>query len=171
MGAIALWTPLSVWVTGACASGPLPGTIPLDKSGQMHFSKQDRCPVCGMRIIKYARFACAIQLKDKDTFYFCGASCLLKTWLRPDLFLGKPARELFKPVIQEYFSGKQMDARNVIWISGSNVIGPMGPALVPLQDEKHLQAFKKRHGGKHVFKLEDLNEKTWQIITGNKPAE
>jgi nitrous oxide reductase accessory protein NosL len=147
-------------------SGPLPGQHPLDNNGQMHLGKQDRCPVCGMQVIKYPKFACAIQLKNKSTFYFCGTGCLLKTWLHPEAFLGKPSGDVFKIIVQEYFSGQQIDAREVVWVSGSDVIGPMGPAMVPLKNETYLKVFKKRHGGKDVFYLKDLNEITWQSMTG-----
>jgi hypothetical protein len=59
-----------------------------------------------------------------------------------------------------------MDAGAVVWVGGSDVIGPMGPGLVALADEGHLAAFRRRHGGKHVFRLGDLNDALWRAITG-----
>jgi hypothetical protein len=91
---------------------------------------------------------------------------MLKAWLRPDIFLGAAPGEVGRPVVQDYFSGQPVDARRVFWISGSDVIGPMGPALVALQDAAHVDAFHRRHGGSRPFGLEELNEDNWQALTG-----
>ena len=132
-----------LWAVCAHAAGPLPGKMPLDEKGRMQVDEKDRCPVCGMRVINYIKHVCAIQLKTGETFYFCSTGCMLKSWLHPDQFLGKSSTDLYKPVVQEYFSGQQMDARKVIWVSGSDVIGPMGRMMVPLRDQNHLRSFQK----------------------------
>jgi nitrous oxide reductase accessory protein NosL len=69
-------------------------------------------------------------------------------------------------VALDYFSGQPVDARNVLWISGSDVIGPMGPALVPLQQSAHVDAFRRRHGLTHIFRLDELKTDTWETLTG-----
>jgi hypothetical protein len=119
-----------------------------------------------MRPIKYPRFASAIQLQDGTTFYFCSAGCMLKAWLRPDVFLNKTPQDLRIPVALDYFSGQPTDARSVAWISGSDVIGPMGPALVPLKQAAHVKVFGRRHGLTRVFHLEELNTGNWESLTG-----
>jgi nitrous oxide reductase accessory protein NosL len=150
----------------AWGRGPQPGVNPLAPGNRLHISAADRCPVCAMRPIQYPRFASAIQIQDKTTFYFCSAGCMLKAWLRPDVFLKTPLENLKTPVAQDYFSGQPVDARTVLWISGSDVIGPMGPALVPLQQSTHVDAFRRRHGLTHIFRLEELNADTWETLTG-----
>ena len=67
---------------------------------------------------------------------------------------------------QDYFSGELVDARQVFWIAGSDVIGPMGPALVPLQEPSHVEAFRRRHGATKIFRLEALNSDNWETLTG-----
>jgi hypothetical protein len=44
----------------------------------------------------------------------------------------------------------------------------MGPALVPLKNEQHLDVFKKRHGAKAVFRLSEMTDEKWQQLTGKK---
>jgi nitrous oxide reductase accessory protein NosL len=134
----------------------------------MHISPEDRCPVCGMKVIKYPKFAAAIQLTDGTTFYFCSAGCMIRTWLHPDIFIARNSAALLRPVIREYFSGEPLDARSVVWVAGSDVIGPMGPAVVPLRDEKALEIFLRRHGGRDTFGLNELNDERWTAITGKK---
>lgn len=148
--------------------GPIPGKHPLGENRQMPLSQSDRCPVCGMKVINYAKFAGAIELTDGTTFYFCSAGCLIRTWLHPEIFIARAKAQLKRAVIPEYFSGHILDARSVIWVAGSDVIGPMGPAIVPLRDEAALKIFIRRHGGRQTFRLDELNDERWHAISGKK---
>jgi copper chaperone NosL len=148
---------------------PSPGSRPLTETGQMQISPGDRCPVCAMVVDKYKKFASAIQLDDGTTFYFCGTGCMIRSWRHPEVFLARTAAELKKPVVRAYFTGEAMDGREVFWVAGSDIVGPMGPALVPLKSQKNVEVFRSRHGGKTVFRLEELTDDRWLAITG-KPA-
>jgi len=151
-------------------AGPQPGLKPLDESGAMQISDQDRCPVCAMQVSKHKKFACAVQLMNGSTFYFCGSGCMIRSWLHPDIFLGAAKEELKRSVVQDYFTGEQVPGRSVYWVAGSDVIGPMGPALVPLKNEQDLDVFKKRHGAKAVFRLSEMTDEKWLQLTGKKAA-
>ena len=146
--------------------GPRCGIKPLDQSGRMQVSPEDRCPVCGMKVIRYPKFSSAIQLDDTTTYYFCGTGCMIRSWMHPEIYLGAEPSALKRPVVREYFTGRQVDARDIIFVSGSDIIGPMGPALVPVMDENHLKVLKKRHGAKTDFLLKDINDANWFEMTG-----
>ena len=155
-------------LTGEAGSGPKPGLKPLDEQGHMQISDQDRCPVCAMKVSAHKKFSCAIQLTGGETFYFCGTGCMIRSWMHPEIFLNVPKPELKKSVVQDYFSGEQVDGLAVYWVAGSDVIGPMGPALVPILDEGQVEIFKHRHGGKAVFRLGEMTDQKWQNLTGKK---
>ena len=156
-----------LWAGSSAGRGPRPGLLALDEDHQMRISPEDRCPLCAMKVVKYPRFSCAIQLTDGCTFYFCSAGCLIRSWLHPEYFLGVPADTLRRAVVREYFSGEQLDAAALIWVAGSDVVGPMGPALVALRDEpRFLGAFRRRHGGTASFRLGELTDAGWQALTG-----
>lgn len=150
---------------------PRIGLKPLYENRQMQVSPSDRCPVCGMKVIRYPKFNSAIQLKDIATYYFCSTGCMIRSWMHPEIYLGMARDMLERPIVREYFSGRQMDARDTIFVHGSDVIGPMGPALVPVLDEHHLKVFKKRHGGNTQVLLKELNDAKWYEMTGRKMAE
>jgi nitrous oxide reductase accessory protein NosL len=151
-------------------AGPQPGLKSLDEAGAMQITSQDRCPVCAMQVSKYKKFACAVQLMNGNTFYFCGSGCMIRSWMHPDIFLGAEKEELKRSVVQDYFTGEQVSGRSVYWVAGSDVIGPMGPALVPLKNEQDLDVFKKRHGAKAVIRLSEMTDEKWQQLTGKKAA-
>ena len=142
----------------------------LDAQGQLQFSPTDRCPVCGMDVGLHRKFASAIELKDGVTYHFCGTGCMIKTWLHPEIFLGHDKAALKRAVAREYFEGLAVDALSASWVAGSDVVGPMGPALVPLKDDADLKTFTERHGAKTTFKLAELTDDAWKAITGKSPV-
>ena len=150
---------------------PTPGLKPLDESGRMQISPEDRCPVCGMKVDRHRKFSSAVQLGDRTTYYFCGTGCMIRTWMHPEIFLGVSKASLKLPVVREYFTGREVDAREVIWVAGSDIIGPMGPALVPVKDESSLKVFKQRHGGKTQFRLQEMDDARWFEITGKRAGK
>jgi nitrous oxide reductase accessory protein NosL len=158
-----LWTP---GIGEASGKGPNPGTFSLDESGEMHISPEDRCPVCAMKSYNHPKTSCAIQLQSGNTFYFCGTGCLIKSWVRPDKYLSVTESELKRAVVREYFTGRTVDALSVTWVAGSDVVGPMGRAIVPLLGDDHLKAFQRRHGGQTVFSLKGLTEADLMKILG-----
>lgn len=126
--------------------------------------------MCGMKVADHPKFSCAIQLTDNTTYYFCSTGCMLRTWLHPDIFLGAPRTLLRSTVVRDYFTGQQVDGRKVFWISGSDIVGPMGPALVPVAGEAALKVFIRRHGSRTVFRLDEFDASKWFEITGRKAA-
>ena len=154
----------------AMAASPAvsPGRRPLGGDLALQIDPADRCPVCAMPVIQHVKFAAAIQLVDGTTYYFCATGCMIRSWMHPEIYLGRKKTELARPVVQEYLSGRPMDAREAVWVAGSDVIGPMGPYLTPLS-EAHQAAFQKRHGGQRTFRLAEMDDDLWKTITG-KPA-
>lgn len=152
--------------------GPVPALKPLAADGQMTLSETDRCPVCAMFPARRPQTAAAMTLKSGKTFYFCGNGCLLRTWLRPTVYLGKPQAEIERLVVRDYFSGQPIDGRTAVWVAGSDVVGPMGPAIIALGDAAQLATFKNRHGGTTVFTLDLVDDALWKQISRRElPAE
>ena len=149
----------------AADAGPLPAKTPLPADGQMRISPSDRCPVCAMFPSRHPRAAAAMSLKSGQTFYFCSNGCLLRAWLRSLEYISRPRQAIDRMVVLDYFSGRSLDAQIATWVAGSNVIGPMGPALVALRDPDELTAFRKRHGGKTVFSFDQLDDTLWKQIS------
>ncbi|MCK8603596.1 nitrous oxide reductase accessory protein NosL [Desulfoferrobacter suflitae] len=150
------------------SSGPQPGVQGLDATGCMQINDADRCPVCAMKVANYPNFSSALQLTDGRTYYFCGSGCMIRAWLHPDTFLAAPREDIKRAVVRDYFSGEQFDALAATWVAGSDVIGPMGPAMVPLKDAKLVEVFKRRHGGRATFLLQQMTDEKWQQLTGKR---
>jgi len=150
-------------------AGPAAAAQGLAEDDQLRLSPDDRCPVCAMRPAEHAKHAAAIALEDGTTFYFCGTGCMTRSWLHPEVYLGVDKGRVARAVVQEYLDGKPVDALSAHWVAGSDVMGPMGPALVPLASEEDAATFESRHGGRHRYRLGELDDARWKEITG-KPA-
>lgn len=157
-------------ISGA-ESGPSPALHPLTAEGTLHLSESDRCPVCAMFPVRRPRSAAAMTLKSGETYYFCSNGCLLRAWLRPTVYLGKERAAIERLVVLDYFSGNPIDARKATWIAGSDVVGPMGPAIVALGNAGQLAAFKKRHGAQTVFHFSQIDDLLWRKISQRKLPE
>ncbi|MGD9210826.1 MAG: nitrous oxide reductase accessory protein NosL [Desulfobacteraceae bacterium] len=149
------------------SGSPTAAKTGLDSKGHMHIHKSDRCPLCAMFPARYPEFSCALKLTDNRTYYFCSPRCLLRVWGEPTRFLKVSKDKITHIIVRHYFTGEQMDGKTALWVSGSNVIGPMGPALVPLKTHSEVATFKKRHGAKQVFRLMELTSNDWRKILGN----
>ena len=159
---------LAIGSAMAAGGGPLPALKPLAADGQLNLSKTDRCPVCAMFPARYPRSAAAMAFKNGVTVYFCSNGCLLRSFLRPATYLGAQKESIDRMVVLDYFSGAHIDARTATWVAGSDVLGPMGPAIIALGKADHIDAFKKRHGGNAVFTLDQLDDDLWKKISRYK---
>ena len=139
-----------------------------DTNGRLQIGPQDRCPVCGMFPVKYPKSAAAMRLTDGRTFYFCSNGCLLRSWYRSADHLGMKQDKIAAIIVQDYFSGVPIDADKAWWVAGSDVVGPMGPALVTLVGPKDVKVFKKRHGGRTIFQIDQLNDQLWHELFPSK---
>ena len=158
-------------ISGTCLAaegGPAVARRSLAADGQMIPSPSDRCPVCAMFPARHPQTAAAMTLIDGPTFYFCSNGCLFRTWLRPRVYLSQPQEAIARLVVRDYFSGRPIDARTATWVAGSDVIGPMGPAIVALDDAGQLAVFKNRHGGTTVFTFSQVNDSLWKQISQRK---
>jgi nitrous oxide reductase accessory protein NosL len=162
---------LCATATAGAVSGPSPALHPLASEGTLQLSKSDRCPVCAMFPARRPRSAAAMTLKNGETYYFCSNGCMLRAWLRPTVYLGKKRATIDRLVVLDYFSGKPIDARKATWVAGSDVVGPMGPAIVALGDTGQLAAFKKRHGGQTVFHFHQIDDALWREISQRELPE
>lgn len=170
----AIFSILALMLTAPAASaesGPAPASRPLTSEDSLNLSDSDRCPVCAMFPARQPQAAAAMTLKSGETYYFCSNGCLLRAWLRPTVYLGKMKATIDRLVVLDYFSGKPIDARRATWVAGSDVVGPMGPAIVTLGDAGQLAAFKKRHGGQTIFHLHQLDDALWRKISQRKLPE
>ncbi|ODB82470.1 nitrous oxide reductase accessory protein NosL [Candidatus Thiodiazotropha endoloripes] len=120
---------------------------------------KDTCPVCGMFVAKYPEWIGTVLYMDGHAHHFDGAKDLFK-YLH-DLQKWAPnhqASEIDRIAVTEYYSLGRIDARSAFYVIGSDVLGPMGHELIPLESLADAEAFLQDHQGVAILKFDQVDK-------------
>jgi nitrous oxide reductase accessory protein NosL len=116
---------------------------------------KDRCGVCGMYVTKHPNWVAGVVFSDGSRVFFDGPKDLFRYILNPGEYTTKNL-ELSEVFVTDYYSTALVDAREAFFVSGSDVMGPMGPELVPIAKESHAKTFVIDHGGQAIFRFDEI---------------
>jgi nitrous oxide reductase accessory protein NosL len=112
-------------------------------------SGRDKCPVCGMFVAKYPDFLAEIVFKDGSYATFDGPKDMFKYYLNLPKYNGSQKQEDVKAVyVTDYYALKWIDGFKVVYVVGSDVMGPMGRELIPFGKQEDADEFMADHNGK-----------------------
>lgn len=107
---------------------------------------KDRCAVCGMFVARTPQWVATLTFRGGGAAFFDGPKDLFRFYLGgAHDAKGKTAADVEELWVTEYYSAKPLRAREALYALGSDVVGPMGPELVPLRDRAQADAFRKDH--------------------------
>lgn len=128
---------------------------------------KERCPVCGMFVEKYKPWLAQIQMSDGKTYFFDGVKDMMAFYFQPDKY-GAPASPKMI-YVKSYYTQQWIEGRAAVYVSGSDVMGPMGHEFIPFEGQDQAAAFKEDHSGKEVLEFEELTlEKVDALRSGVK---
>lgn len=124
----------------ARAAGPLPP------------GPQDRCVVCGMFVAPYRDWVAVMEFRDGSRFYFDGPKDLFVCFFDlPTYRKGATTADIAAVYVTEYYGTELVDAREVFFVTGSDVLGPMGKELVPVRGREAAETFRRDHQGEKLM--------------------
>lgn len=116
------------------------------------------CPVCGMFVAKYPEWIATVLYRDGHTHHFDGAKDLFKYLLDlPRWAPGHESSQIRLIAVTEYYSLARIDAQKAWYVTGSDVLGPMGHELIPLDSRQAAEEFKSDHGGRRILQFEAID--------------
>ncbi len=124
--------------------------------------KSDKCQVCGMLVAGYPNWISQIIFKDGTYAFFDGPKDMFKYYFNIGKYNpSKKQSDIEVIFVTEYYSAKLMDAKKLLFVKGSDVDGPMGFELVPVETMEKAKEFMTDHHGKKIIefgavKKEDL---------------
>lgn len=125
---------------------------------------RDTCPVCGMFVAKYPEWVATVLWEDDTAVHFDGAKDFFKYLDDLEKYApGRDASQIKGMGVTEYYGLKLIDARTALFVIGSDVYGPMGHELVPLQTDTDASDFLKDHRGVRQVAFDDV---TGAMLTG-----
>lgn len=129
-------------------------------SGVLDVPKDARCPVCGMFVYKYPKWAVEGTADKGEKLYFDGVKDMFKFYFNPDKWGKKyQGTKIVKILVTDYYTQKAIDGKSAFYVVGSDVWGPMGKELIPFETEASARNFLKDHHGTKIFKFTEINEK------------
>jgi nitrous oxide reductase accessory protein NosL len=127
-------------------------------------SQKDKCPVCGMFVAKYPDFLAEILFKDGSYAVFDGTKDMFKYYFNLKKYNPQKRLEDIDSIyVTDYYNLTLMDGYQTFYVTGSDVYGPMGKELIPLEKEADAKEFMKDHKGQSILRFKGI---TYQIIKG-----
>ena len=108
-----------------------------------------RCRTCGMKIDPASPWVSYVTLHGREEA-FDTPSCAFSAWRKTG-----PGREKAPARFREYYSQDLKPAEELRFVRGSDVVGPMGPDLVPV-DIATAGRFAREHNGAPPQTAEDV---------------
>lgn len=105
-----------------------------------------RCASCGMALDPASRWFAEVEHGGK-TQGFDTPKCALRFWLTQ-----ASGGRVF---VRSYYGQVRTDGGQVVFLVGSDVLGPMGADLVPVEPE-HESKFKTEHKAQASYRLASL---------------
>jgi copper chaperone NosL len=123
---------------------------------------RDKCPVCGMFVAKYPDWLAAVRLRDGTHVFFDGAKDMSKYVHDPKKYdAARRPEDIEAVLVMDYYGLAWIDARKAWYVLGSDVYGPMGRELIPLEKEDDAREFMKDHMGMRIIRF---SEATPEVI-------
>lgn len=123
----------------------------------VEIKKTDKCQVCGMFVSQYKEWIAQIIFTDGSYAVFDGPKDMFRYNFNPSKYNpSKKQADIRMIYVTEYYSTKLMDARKLYYVAGSDVAGPMGSELVPLDSEQKAKEFMKDHNGRKILKFSEI---------------
>jgi nitrous oxide reductase accessory protein NosL len=124
----------------------------------------EKCPVCGMFVYKYPKWAAQIFYKHGEHshhYSFDGVKDMMKFYFDPlkwGDYKNSKKENISKILVTDYYSQKAIDATKAFYVIGSDVYGPMGDELIPFEKLDEAKVFKADHVGVKILKFDEIKE-------------
>ncbi|PIE68717.1 MAG: hypothetical protein CSA21_06140 [Deltaproteobacteria bacterium] len=109
-----------------------------------------RCMRCGMIVADNPQWEGRMLRSGEENVSFCSPKCLLLTSPADADHAG------IKLELKDYYSTKFIDASEAWYVGGSDIMGPMGPDLVPFAKKEDAEAFMQEHKGTGIYPYSEL---------------
>ncbi len=136
----------------------------------IEIQKSDRCPVCGMFVYKYPKWVARIVMNSGEHYFYDGAKDMFKHIFETEKYTpGKSARDIRSIAVTDYYETELIDARTAYYVTGSDVLGPMGHELLPFKDEASAKEFMEDHKGKKILRYQEVSIETVKALDAEQP--
>ncbi len=134
------------------------------QSNQIAVPSNAKCPVCGMIIYKYPKWAASITMDGKK-YYFDGVKDMMKYYIFDGDF-PYDRKAISEILVSDYYTLEAIPAKEAYYVNDSDVFGPMGRELIPFKSEKSAKSFVEDHNGKGIVKFDAITDVMVMTLDG-----
>jgi copper chaperone NosL len=128
---------------------------------------KDKCPVCGMFVSKYPDFMAVITYTEGAHVFFDGVKDMMKYYFNLKKYApGKKLVDITSLHVTDYYNLTTINGFTALYVSGSDIYGPMGRELIPFENKKDAEEFLKDHHGRTVFGFQDITDDVVKGLDG-----
>jgi copper chaperone NosL len=128
-------------------------------------SPKDKCPVCGMFVVKYPDFLAEILFKDGSSAFFDGTKDMFKYYFNLKKYQpSKNSSDIDSIFVTNYYNLTLIDGLPAYYVLGSDIYGPMGRELIPFEKEADAKEFMKDHQGKSILRFKEITYETVKAL-------
>lgn len=132
--------------------------------GKMQVPKESKCPVCGMFVAKYPKWAALIEV-DAKKYYFDGVKDMMKFYIF-DVDFPYDRNKINHIAVTDFYTLQAIDAHLAFYVTGSDVYGPMGNELIPFHSKEAARNFMNDHRGEKIISFDDITPKLVMGLDG-----
>ncbi len=136
--------------------------------------KEDKCPVCGMFVYKYPKWAAKLEFvkhEHKHYYVFDGVKDMIKFVHNPKKYNEHEKMTEQKLLVTDYYTQYAIDGKEAFYVVGSDTLGPMGNELIPFKYEEDAKIFLKDHQGTSIFKFSEITSELICKLDGLETCE
>lgn len=137
--------------------------------GQIEVPKEVKCPVCGMFVAKYPKWAARIEVATHK-HYFDGVKDMMKFYIF-DVDFPYDRNKIVKIEVTDFYTLRAIDAKAAFYVIGSDVYGPMGNELIPFLTKDAAQNFMGDHGAEKILHFDEISPKLVMGLDGLEYTE
>ncbi len=109
---------------------------------------------------KYPKWLCEATLKNGKKIQFASVKSMMQVFYHQDYFkrhklLDSDIKEMF---VQDYLSGKKINAKKAFYLFGSRIVGPHGDDLIPFGTLQNAELFKLKNGGTRIMPYNKISK-------------
>ncbi len=117
-------------------------------------------PVYILPLKKYPKWLCEAKLKSGKTIQFASVKSMMTVYFHQPYFIKHKFLDsnITNLYVQDYLTGKKIDAKNAQYVFGSRIVGPHGDDLIPFENPINAKLFIIKNGGTKVLPFSKISK-------------
>lgn len=112
-------------------------------------SPTPRCASCGMRVDAQSAYRAGGRGGDGQALHFDAPKCLFRHHLEKGAL-----RETW---FIEYYTQHKAPGQSLLFVSGTDLLGPMGEDLIPVAGQAAAETMKRDHRGRRILRFSEVD--------------